>query len=403
MIRVIISGAGIAGTVLAYWLGKNGFEVVVVERSLSEKHAGQIIDVEGPAREIVDRMGVMEKIQSEKTREAGIRFVDNSSQEFATFPAGETDASKEIEIMRPALAGILLDAADTFSNVEFRYSCTIQSLQQTGSKVIVDIHDRAKGTSSKEEFDILVACDGLRSTTRDMILPPHQRKTCLKSVRFFAAFFSIPAEPQDRPYGNLYTAPGRRSALTKPWTEKETSAYLTCGKFDQKLRDARESRDVKLQKQVMADHFQGLGWRVDRLVKGMLESSNFYFEEITQVVLDRWSQGRCVLLGDTAYCPSPLTGQGTNLAILGAYVLASKLVRNVDDPTKAFEQYEKDMRPYVNKVQPISLWGYLPFLLNPDTSWGVWIFRTTLSWVSWLQPWKYFPGVGSVPFDLPDI
>ncbi len=403
MPRVIISGAGIAGTVLAYWLGKHGFQVLVVERSSSNNQSGQIIDVEGPAQEIVKRMGVLDEIQSKVTHEAGIRFFDDSNRVFAMFPVGRTGISNEIEIMRPALAGVLLSAADSFPNVEFRYGSIVQSLRQTESKVIVDIQEKGKDTVSQEEFEMLIACDGLRSTTRDMILPSFERKSCVKSVNAFAAFFSLPAEPQDRPYGNLYVGPGRRSALTKPWTEKETSAYLTCCKFDQKLRDARESRDVELQKRTVAAIFQGLGWETDRLVKGMMEAQNFYFEEISQVMLAKWSHGRCALLGDTAYCPSPLTGQGTNLAILGAYVLASKIVKNTGNPTEAFEQYEKDMRPYVSKVQPIPLGGYLPLLLNPDTSWGIWILRIIISWISSLQPWKYFPDVKNVPYDLPDF
>lgn len=134
-----------------------------------------------------------------------------------------------------------------------------------------------------------------------------------------------------------------------------------------------------------------------------MDSKNFYFEEISQVKLGKWSQGRCVLLGDTAYCPSPLTGQGTNLAILGAYILASKVIKHAEDPTAAFEEYEKDLRPYVDKVQPIPLGGYLPLLLNPDSSWGVWILRIFVGWISWLQPWKYFPDIKNVPYDLPDF
>ena len=403
MPRVIISGAGIAGLVLAYWLGKSGFQVVVIERLLSDNQSGQIIDVEGPAQEIVKKMGVMDEIKSKVTHEAGIRFFDDSNRNFATIPVGTTGVSNEIEIMRPALMEILLGATSSFLNVEFRYSCTIQSLQQTESKVVVDIQERGKDSIFQEEFDMLIACDGLRSTTRDLILPVSKSESCLKSLDFFVAFFSIPAEPQDRPYGNLYGATGRRFAFTKPFTEKETSAYLTCGKFDQKLRDARSSRNVGLQKKTVAETFQGLGWDTNRLVKGMMESRNFYFEEITQVKLDKWSYGRCALLGDTAYCPSPLTGQGTNLAILGAYVLASKLVKDAENPQKAFEAYEKDIRPYVNKVQPIPLGGYLPLLINPDTAWGVSILRFILSWVSWLQLWKYFPDVKNVPFDLPDF
>ena len=403
MPRVIIVGAGIAGTVLAYWLGKHGFQVVVVERSSSESKAGQIVDVEGPAREVVKRMGLMEEVESESTHEAGLRFLDESSREFACIPAGKTQISNEIEIMRPSLATLLQLAAGGFSNVDTRYRCTIQSLEQIDSHVLVEIKNTADNYTTTERFDFLIACDGLRSPTREMIVPASECKSCLKSAKVFAAFFSIPAEPQDRPYCNCYTAPGRRTALTKPWTKKETSAYLTCAKFDQSLRDARESRDVRLQKKTVAQVFRGLGWETDRLIEGMMETDNFYFEEITQVMLRKWSRGRCVLLGDAAYCPSPLTGQGTNLAILGAYVLASKMVNHTENLEAAAVEYEKDMRPYVNKVQAIPLGGYLPLLVNPETAWGVWINRTILGWVSWLQPWNYLPGFGSVPYDLPNL
>ena len=404
MSRVLISGAGIAGAVLAYWLGKNGFHVIVLERSPSPTQDGQIIDVEGPSREIVERMGILTEIQSKVTHEAGIRFLDENGQQCAVFPAGKANISKEIEIMRPVLAEVLLDVADEFSNVEFRYGCTIQSLQQTESKAIVDIEDKTTGRTSKEEYDILIACDGLRSKTRDMILSVSERESCLRSAKIFVAFFSIPAEPRDRPWANFYIAPGRRCALTKPWTETETSAYMTYAKYDSQLHYARESRDIAAQKERLASLFQNMGWETDRLISGMKEAQNFYFEEISQIFLKKWSYGRCVLTGDTAYCPSPLTGQGTNLAILGAYVLAYHLVENRDDPTKGLEGYERDLRPYVDKVQPIPLGGYLPFLLNPESAWGVWVIRSLAGWVSWLKPWKWFPDLGKgTPYVLPNL
>jgi 2-polyprenyl-6-methoxyphenol hydroxylase-like FAD-dependent oxidoreductase len=167
-------------------------------------------DVEVPAEEIAKRMRVMDEIPSKMTHEASIRFVDDSNQEFGI--------SNEIEIMRPALARVLLDAADIFPNVEFRYGCIIQSLQQTNSKVIVYVQEKVQNTISKEEFDILVACDGLHSTIRDIILLVSES---LKSVNAFGAFFTISAEPQDRPYWNFYLAPVRMFASTKPWTEKK--------------------------------------------------------------------------------------------------------------------------------------------------------------------------------------
>ena len=402
--RVVVSGAGIAGTMLAYWLGKHGFSVTIIERSAASSEQGQVIDVEGPSREIVRRMGLLDEIQEQSTHEAGIRIMNDEGEAIAKFAAGDTNISNEIEIMRPALAGVLLAAAEQFESVEFRYGCTIHGIQQTSSKVLVDIHSKTNNETSKEDFDILVSSDGLRSSTRDMILPFPSRSNCLKSANVFVAFFTIPALPQDRPYANVYNIPGRRSAFLKPYTATETSAYLSVGKANPRLHAARESRDVGRQKEAIKEVFEGVrGWETERVVAGMMETRNFYFEEITQVMLDKWWHGRCVLLGDTAYCPSPLTGQGTNLAILGAYVLAAKIVGSAQDPERAFDEYDKDMRPYVNKVQPIPLGGYLPLLVNPDTAWGIWILRFLVRWISWLDIGRFLPGGKKTPFDLPEL
>lgn len=389
---------------LAYWLGKHDFEVVVLERASPENQQGQIIDVVGPAQEIVTKMGLLEEVMASVTHEAGFSLVDSSNRTVGTVKAGQTAATKEIEIMRPTLAGILLKAAKSFDHVDFWYGCTIIDLQQNGSSVTIEIRDRDKSLTSKETFDYLVACDGLRSSTRDMILPATERDSCLKPIDCFVAFFNIPAESHDRPYARCYHAPGRRNASMKPMTDKVSSVYLCLAKYDQRLHDARQSRDIERQKQAIRELFDGAGWECDRLTKGMAQTENFYFEELCQVKLNKWSRGRCVLLGDTAYAPSPLTGQGTNLAILGAYVLASKLVKQPQQPEQAFEDYEKDMRQYVNKVQPIPLWGYAPLLFNPETSWGIWLLRWVVSWAAWLEPWKYLPDVQKdVPFDLAEL
>lgn len=400
---VLISGGGIAGSVLAYWLGKNGYHVVVLERSAGKYTAGQIIDVEGPAEEVVRRMGVIEEVRARSTHEAGYRMMDAANNVVGTIPAGSSSASKEIEIMRPELADILYEAAGAQGEVEFRFNASIQSLKNTPEKVIVDIEDSSTKQTTTEDYDILVACDGLRSRTRNMILTPEECKNCIKSINTFIAFFSIPAEPQDQPYARSCQFPGRRLVFTKPETEKRTSAYLGTVNNVQSLRDARESRDVSKQKAAIKEYFQGWGWETDRILKGMMDTDNFYFEEISQVYLDRWHNGRCVLLGDTAYCPSPLTGQGTPLAIIGAYVLASRMIANPDDPQKAFEEYDRDFRPFVNKKQPIPLGGLVPKLINPQTALGIWVLRTIFSWITWLAPWRFIPSFGEESYKLPDL
>ncbi|KAK7398429.1 hypothetical protein QQX98_012180 [Neonectria punicea] len=402
--RVLIVGGGIAGPVLAYWLGKNNYTVVVVERLQHHRQAGQVIDIEGPSKEIVSRMGILGKIETGSTKEAGVTFVDEMGCALGTFPAGQSaGASKQIEIMRPVLGTILFDAANALANVEFRFGSTVVGVEQSAASAKVVIQHSTSRETVEEEYDLVVACDGLRSRTRDLILPDSNPQSCIKSLNVFVAFFSIPAEPQDGPCSRLYTMVGRRSALIKPMTKEESSAYFIYAKYDQELHDARESRDIEKQKEVLARRYRGCGWETDRIAQGMLETDNFYFEEISQVKLQNWSHGRCVLLGDTAWCPSPLTGQGTNVAILGAYVLASKIVDHRDNVERALEEYEQDMRPFVNKIQAIPLGGYAPLIGNPDSSWGVWLLRSAVSWISWLGLYKYFPDTESRYDALPDL
>ncbi|KAJ9652264.1 hypothetical protein H2198_008474 [Neophaeococcomyces mojaviensis] len=401
--RVLISGAGPAGTVLAYWLGKHGFDIVILERSSSRRSLGQIIDIEGPSQEIVTRMGIMEEIKAKTTHEAGIRFVGAHNEEVATFPTGSIGVSNEIEIMRGDLADAFFDAAKSQANIDIRLGCTIQSLRQTESKVVVSIQDRINNLTTDEEYDLLVACDGMRSTTRDLILPAPEYKDCLKPIGAFAAFFSIPATPEDGPLARVYSMTNRRTATIKPLNKTTSSAYLTYLNSDPKFDEARNSGNIQTQKHLIAKLFENERWEVPRLIEEMMQTDNFYFESLAQTRLNRWSYGRCVLLGDTAYAPSPLTGQGTNLAILGAYLLASKLVQNPEEPTKAFEAWETKMRPYVDQVQPIPLGGYLPYLINPATAVGVWVLRKIVALAAWSQVWMYFPEIKNVPFDLPDL
>ena len=403
--RVLISGAGIAGTVLAFWLGKHGFEVVVLERAESQAQAaqGQIIDVEGPAQEIVVKMGLLEAIKQDVTHEAGLQFVDDADRKFGTLISGQTALSNDIEIQRPALIKILTEAAVKFPTVEFRYGKTVRSLRQTKEKVFVEILSRNDKMVKEESFDLLVACDGLRSATREMILDSNERQNALKPVDLFVAYFSVPAEAQDRPYWRVYNASGRRQLSLKPLSDVTTSAYACLGRPTPELRDARESRDVKRQKALVAEAFQGAGWECDRVFADMMKTENFYFEEISQVFLNRWSKGRCALVGDTAYAPSPLTGQGTNLAFIGAYALAAAIIQNPENHLQAFEVYEKNFRPYVNKTQPIPFGGKVTYLSLPLTIVGVWILR----FVAWLilssKIYRLIPLLGNVDYDLPDL
>ncbi|MEU5237552.1 FAD-dependent monooxygenase [Streptomyces lydicus] len=100
------------------------------------------------------------------------------------------------------------------------------------------------------------------------------------------------------------------------------------------------------QQALLAETFAGNGWESDRLLEDMRYAPDFYFDSVGQVHMDTWSRGRVALIGDAAYCPSSLSGMGSGLALVGAYVLAGELAAAHGDHRVAFERYEEEMREY---------------------------------------------------------
>jgi 2-polyprenyl-6-methoxyphenol hydroxylase-like FAD-dependent oxidoreductase len=117
---------------------------------------------------------------------------------------------------------------------------------------------------------------------------------------------------------------------------------------------AYDRRDLDQQRQLLADAFAGAGWEVPRLLEAMWQAPDFYFDAVSQVLIDRWSDGRVALVGDAAYGPSPMAGVGTSLALVGAYVLAGELAAADGDHQRAFASYERALRDYVGKGQQLA-------------------------------------------------
>ncbi|ERF72818.1 hypothetical protein EPUS_04253 [Endocarpon pusillum Z07020] len=98
-----------------------------------------------------------------------------------------------------------------------------------------------------------------------------------------------------------------------------TSVYLIHVHDDvPNLRRANAAGDRLKQKEAFAEIYIGLGWETPRVIQLMMRAENFYSDELVQVKLQEWSQNRVVLLGDAAWAPSPFTGEGNQLAIIGA-------------------------------------------------------------------------------------
>ena len=136
---------------------------------------------------------------------------------------------------------------------------------------------------------------------------------------------------------------------------------------------------VAEQKEILRNTFADAGWEAPRILAELDADQDIYFDGISQVIAPRWSNGRCAMVGDAAFCPSPLSGMGTSLAIVGAYVLAGELASNADYG-QAFAAYESRLRPFVNQVQKLP--PGVPWVAHPKTKIGISLFNAGIRLIS---------------------
>ncbi|KAL6243435.1 hypothetical protein RBB50_009427 [Rhinocladiella similis] len=390
--RILIVGAGVAGSVSAFWLAKFDFEVVVIERSKAEQKSGQGIEIEEPALQVVEAMGILDKLKEKKTGELGFECNDEKFRVHGRLEMGAFSPTGNLELMRGDLTEVLYKAADESANVKYHFETTIQSLRQTQDTIIVELQKRKDKSSWTEDFDFVIGADGVKSHTRRLTMGPPEVIKCLKPVGAYVAYFSIPKEDRDWPYSRLCAFPGRRIIWIRPLgkDDKVVSVYLIhVGGDLPDLHQAIATGDRPKQKEHLANLYSGLGWEAPRVIEQMMTAGNFYSDELEQVKLQKWSQQRVALVGDAAWAPTAFTGAGNQLAIIGGWVLAQELSRHRSPA--AFETYEKRLRAYVEQRQRIPLWGYAPYIFNPKTTWdikGLQLFFVFFSWMVRFLMWS---------------
>ena len=361
--RVLVTGASIAGCATAWWLARQGCEVTVVEQAPAFRDGGQNVDVRGAAREELARMGREDAVRACNTGERGIAWVDAANRTLARIDLagpGEPDGpTAELEILRGDLARLLHDA--TADRADFRFGERVAALAHDGAGV------RATFASGAEErFDLVVVAEGVGSRTRDLAFPGENNPRCLELA---TAFFTVPRAATDSETARWYNAPGGRSAGVRPDNTGTTRAFLNV----QGRRHLAPGTGTAAQKAFLRACFDGAGWEVPRLLAGMESAEDFWFDDLRQVRMQRWSSGAVVLTGDAAWCVTPLGGAGASLALLGAYVLAAELRRD-GSVAEALARYEHVLRPLVQKSQGIP--KLVPRLTHPRSRTGVAILRS---------------------------
>lgn len=363
--KVLIQGSGIAGPALAHWLTKLKHRVTIIERAPELRAAGQQIDIREQGVDVVERMGLLQKFREHIVDEAGLQFIGLDGKKKALFPRRENNNGQgftsEFEIMRGDLCRILYD--DTKETTEYRFGTSVEDFSDEGDGVRVRFTD-----GMEEKYDLLVAADGQESRIRRRILDEETERLARRSVGVAGCYYSIERDEPGEQLASVYHATDRRVISTRWHTKHQGQAYFFTMSHIDRIR-AVLKRDVEIQKKLFADLWKDAGWQAPQLVAAMLQSPDFYAQEIVQIRSPTWSKGRVVLLGDAGYAPSPLTGMGTSVAFMGAYVLAGEIARHPDDILQALKSYQQTFKPFVDKLQDLP--RGIPDLVYPKSEWGI--------------------------------
>ena len=343
---VLISGASIAGPALAYWLKRNGFVPTIVERAPRPRPGGQAIDIRGKALLVMERMGLLAKAQALRTQMKGVSLQDEFGKEIwrseeKTFTGGRFD-NDDIELLRDDLSSLLLG---TVTDCEILFGDGIESLDEGPGGVEVRFRNAAP-----RAFDLVVGADGIHSRVRRLVFGAEQ--PLLKPLGLGLAIFSTDNYLGLEDWQLSFRDEGRGFGYLLYPVRGNSELRINIG-FGAGLDEDRYG-DVEAQKALVAEKSAGWGWEVPNFIARMWSATDFYFGALAQTVMERWSEGRVVLVGDAGYCPSPFSGQGTSLALVGAYILAEELGRSPNDHSRAFAAYETRMRPFVLKNQALA-------------------------------------------------
>jgi 2-polyprenyl-6-methoxyphenol hydroxylase-like FAD-dependent oxidoreductase len=356
-----VTGASIAGPALAYWLVRYGFDVTLVERAATIRTGGYAIDIRGTAIDVIDRMGILPGVRAEHVATRQVTFVNARGRQVARVNPEDfapDGGGRHVELARGALTSQLFDLIR--SQVKHRFGDAISSLSDGPNGVDVGFKSGAS-----ERFDLVVSGEGLHSTTRTLVFGPEASFS--RYLGYCFAICELPNKYGLRREAVVYNKPGKAAVLYS--TSDGPTLY---GLFAHRRPppSLEELDDPQRQRDSIARAFADDGWQVPEMIAAMRDAEDFYFDATMQIHMPAWSAGRVAVLGDAAFGPSFFTGQGTSMALVGAYMMAGALATHAE-PTVAFETYEAATRPYMAANQGLVKDGST--MVAPGSSLQLWI------------------------------
>src|SRR3954467_3957450 len=304
MSSVLISGAGIAGPALAFWLSKAGYQVTIVEIADGIRPGGQTVDLRGAGGDVVERMGLIDQMQQRARDQHGLAWIKADGRRRADMPVTAFNGNgivSKLEILRGDLVDVLYQA--TKEQTEYRFYTRIEELNQTADAATATLSD-----GSTLSVDLVVGCDGPHSAVRRLVFGPEEQ--FVKPLGGYNAWFTAPDTVGLDGWYLMYQAPGLNASM-RPSHDPELCKAGLAFRSEPLTYDRRNADE---QRALLTKYFVGAGWQCDALLSAAQTADDFYFDASTQVHMPPIWRAGPTLGGAAGYCPSPRSGMGTSLA-----------------------------------------------------------------------------------------
>jgi 2-polyprenyl-6-methoxyphenol hydroxylase-like FAD-dependent oxidoreductase len=360
--RVLISGAGIAGCCLAWWLDRYGYEVTLVEQAAEPRRGGYVIDFWGLGFDVAERMGLIDTLRGADLDIHQFLVVDERGKRITGIDQGalqQMTGGRLLSLQRSTLALSLYDAVR--DRIAVRLNDSVDELHDDGGGVDVKLRGGDTG-----RYDLVFGADGLHSAVRRLTVGPQEQFE--RYLGYRVAAFSAPNYPHRSPHAYVtFARPGRQ--IWRVTLNDDVCVFLLL--VAEPNPKAFPQNDIASQKRVLRQLFADVGWEGGEVLGALDKANDLYFDRVSQIDVLHWSKDRVALLGDACACPSLLAGEGSSMAMAEAYTLAGELHTAEGDHVRAFQAYEDRLRPYVERKQKGAR-GFAGSFV-PKTAGGLWL------------------------------
>lgn len=341
--RAVVVGAGIAGLGAALRLHQAGWEVVVAERTPSRRSGGYAVTFAGVGYDAAERMGILPELTERHITPDRMDYVRPDGRTRFSVPGPTVRAmvgDRSLNLLRGDIEDVLYQEVSRADTVQIRFGTTVAGIEQDADGVDVTLDD-----GTVERADLLVGADGLHSATRRLVFGAEDDLRL--DLNHMAGVFTLDTLPDGVEPGVTasLTDTGRTLAIVSLGGERAVAffGYRT----ERPMDELADGPQVALPRA-----YADMGWVAPTVLEQLGGAESVYFDTISQMVVDRWSRGRVVLLGDAAWCVTLFAGFGSSLAVGGADALGAALERHADVPT-ALQAWEAEIRPEAERKQKL--------------------------------------------------